>query len=120
VIHHVVLGVSDLEGSAAFYDALLGPLGWRRHLEDDGFIGWGIAKPVFFVSADAAATAQHGLISFSAPGIAAVKDAWEGGLANGGNGIDAPGETRRTGSGSYSAFIADPDGHSIEVTVGSD
>jgi catechol 2,3-dioxygenase-like lactoylglutathione lyase family enzyme len=32
VIHHVVLGVSDLEGSGEFYDSLLAPLGWRRHL----------------------------------------------------------------------------------------
>ena len=120
MIHHVVLGVSDLEGSAAFYDALLAPLGWRRHLEDNGTIGWGIAKPVFFATTDPGATASHGLVSFSAPGIAAVKAAWEGGLAHGGDGIDAPGEARRTGSGSYSAFISDPDGHSVEVTVGTD
>ncbi len=120
MIHHVVLGVSDLEGSAAFYDSLLGPLGWRRHLEADGVVGWGIAKPVFFVSEDEGATATHGLVSFSAPGIAAVKAAWESGLAHGGDGIDGPGEARRTGSGSYSAFLADPDGHSIEVTVGSE
>jgi catechol 2,3-dioxygenase-like lactoylglutathione lyase family enzyme len=120
VIHHVVLGVSDLEGSGEFYDSLLNPLGWRRHLEDNGVVGWGIAKPVFFVTSDSEAVATHGLISFSAPGIAAVKAAWEGGLAHGGSGIDAPGEARRTGSGSYSAFLADPDGHSIEVTVTSD
>lgn len=120
MIHHVVLGVSDLEGSAAFYDSLLAPLGWRRHLEDDGMIGWGIAKPVFFVSEDSRTTAAHGLVSFSAPGIAAVKAAWESGLASGGDGISQPGESRRTGSGSYSAFLADPDGHSIEVTVGSE
>jgi catechol 2,3-dioxygenase-like lactoylglutathione lyase family enzyme len=120
VIHHVVLGVRDLEGSAAFYDSLLSPLGWRRHLEDDGMIGWGIAKPVFFVSEDAKTTAAHGLVSFSAPGIAAVKAAWESGLSSGGDGLAAPGESRRTGSGSFSAFLADPDGHSIEVTVGSE
>ena len=120
MIHHVVLGASDLERSAAFYDALLAPLGWRRHLEDNGTIGWGIAKPVFFATADSTATAAHGLISFSTPGIAAVKAAWEAGLSNGGKGIDAPGEARRLGSGSYSAFLADPDGHTIEVTVGSE
>jgi catechol 2,3-dioxygenase-like lactoylglutathione lyase family enzyme len=120
VIHHVVLGASDLQRSAAFYDALLAPLGWRRHLEDDGMVGWGIAKPVFFVAADSGATAAHGLTSFSAPGIAAVKAAWEAGLSSGGNGLDAPGQARRTGSGSYSAFLADPDGHNIEVTVGSE
>ena len=120
MIHHVVLGVSDLEGSAAFYDSLLSPLGWRRHLEDDGMIGWGIAKPVFFVSEDAKTKPTHGLVCFSAPGIAAVKAAWESGIARGGGEITGPGESRRTGSGSYSAFLADPDGHSIEVTVSSE
>jgi hypothetical protein len=60
------------------------------------------------------------LVSFSAPGIAAVKAAWESGLSSGGDGLAAPGESRRTGSGSFSAFLADPDGHSIEVTVGSE
>jgi catechol 2,3-dioxygenase-like lactoylglutathione lyase family enzyme len=120
VIHHVVVEVADLERSAAFYDALLGPLGWRRHFDQDQTIGWGIAKPVFFVTADAGATPTHGLVCFSAPGIAAVKAAWETGVAHGGNGIDPPGEARRTGSGSYSAFLADPDGHSIEVTVSSE
>jgi catechol 2,3-dioxygenase-like lactoylglutathione lyase family enzyme len=120
VIHHVALGASDLARSAAFYDALLAPLGWRRHLEDDEIIAWGIAKPVFFVSADPAAQATHGLVSFSAPGIAAVKAAWEAGLSHGGEGIDGPGKARRTGSGTYSAFLADPDGHSIEVTVATE
>src|SRR4029077_15997932 len=49
MLHHVLLEVSDLARSASFYDALLAPLGWRRHFEEDGTIGWGIAKPVFFI-----------------------------------------------------------------------
>ena len=51
MLHHVLLEVSDLERSASFYDALLAPLGWRRHFEEDETIGWGIAKPVFFIAA---------------------------------------------------------------------
>ena len=42
--------IGDLDRSAAFYDSMLAPLGWRRHFEQDQTIGWGIAKPVFFVS----------------------------------------------------------------------
>jgi catechol 2,3-dioxygenase-like lactoylglutathione lyase family enzyme len=120
VIHHVVLGVSDLERSGAFYDALLAPLGWRRHYEQDGIIGWGIAKPVFFISAEGAGTPGFGLVSFSALGIAAIKAAWDGGLNAGGKGVSAPGEARRIGSGSYSTFLTDPDGHNVEVTVGAE
>ena len=120
MLHHVVLGVSDLDRSAAFYDALLAPLGWRRHYDQDGMIAWGIAKPVFFVSAGGDVKPGFGLLGFSAPGIAAVKAAWEGGTGAGGEGVSGPGEVKRPGSGSYSAFLTDPDGHSIEVTVGSE
>ncbi len=118
MLHHVLLEVSDLERSASFYDALLAPLGWRRHFEQDGTVGWGIAKPVFFVASHHSATPGFGLLSFSGLGIVAVKAAWEAGVRAGGNGVGQPGERRSCGSGSYSAFLQDPDGYEVEVTVG--
>jgi len=120
MLHHVLLEVSDLERSALFYDALLAPLGWRRHHEEDGTIGWGIAKPVFFVSSHHAPQPGFGLLSFSGLGIVAVKAAWEGGVRGGGETVAEPGERRSQASGSFSAFLKDPDGYEIEVTVGSD
>jgi catechol 2,3-dioxygenase-like lactoylglutathione lyase family enzyme len=109
--------VADLEASSAFYDAFLGPLGWRRHFERDGTVGWGIAQPVFFISADHPPAPGFGLICFSAKGIAAVKAAWEAGVAAGGESMGEPGEAHGHGSGSYSAFLRDPDHYDIEVTV---
>jgi catechol 2,3-dioxygenase-like lactoylglutathione lyase family enzyme len=120
MLHHVLLEVSDLERSAAFYDALLAPLGWRRHFEEDETIGWGIAKPVFFIAAHHEPAAGFGLLSFSALGIVAVKAAWEGGMSAGGTSVADPGERRSHGSGTYSAFLKDPDGYEIEITIGSD
>jgi catechol 2,3-dioxygenase-like lactoylglutathione lyase family enzyme len=120
MLHHVLLEVADLERSASFYDALLSPLGWRRHFEQDGTIGWGIAKPVFFVAAHHPPAPGFGLLSFSGLGIVAVKAAWEGGVGAGGTNVSEPGERRSNGSGSYSAFLKDPDGYEIEVTVSSD
>ncbi len=120
VLHHVLLEVSDLESSGWFYDSMLSPLGWRRHFEGDSMIGWGIAKPVFFVAANHKPAAGFGLISFSAAGIAAVKAAYESGVDAGGSGVAEPGATRGTGSGSYSAFLRDPDGYDLEITVGAD
>jgi catechol 2,3-dioxygenase-like lactoylglutathione lyase family enzyme len=120
VIHHVVIEVSSLERSAAFYDALIAPLGWRRHVNGDEAIGYGIARPVLLITERARACTDGPLISLDAPGIAAVKAAWEGGCANGGRSVMAPGETTGHGSGSYSAYLCDPDGQEIEVTVGSD
>ena len=79
MLHHVLLEVSDLERSASFYDALLAPLGWRRHFEEDGTIGWGIAKPVFFIADHHDPRPGFGLLSFSGLGIVAVKASWEAG-----------------------------------------
>src|SRR5215218_4900468 len=120
MLHHVLLEVSDLDRSAEFYDSMLAPLGWRRHFEEDETIGWGIAKPVFFISAHHPAQPGFGLLCFSGLGIVAVKAAWEAGTAAGGTSVSAPGERRSYGSGSYSAFLTDPDGYEIEVTVNSD
>ena len=120
MLHHVLLGVSDLDRSASFYDALLAPLGWRRHFDEDGTIGWGIAKPVFFIAPRGGAGTNFGMLSFSALGIAAVKAAWEAGASAGGDNLAEPGTTRTAGSGSYSAFLRDPDGYEVEITVGSD
>jgi catechol 2,3-dioxygenase-like lactoylglutathione lyase family enzyme len=120
MLHHVLLEVSDLERSASFYDALLAPLGWRRHFDKDETIGWGIAKPVFFISGRHGPHPGFGLLSFSGLGLVAVKAAWEAGVGAGGASVSEPGERRSHGSGSYSAFLKDPDGYEIEVTVGSD
>jgi catechol 2,3-dioxygenase-like lactoylglutathione lyase family enzyme len=120
VLHHVLLEVADLERSGAFYDALLAPLGWRRHFDDDETIGWGIAKPVFFIAAHHQPRPGFGIVSFSASGIAAVKASWEGAVAAGGTSVNQPGAARGRGSGPYSAFLRDPDGYDVEVTVGAD
>jgi catechol 2,3-dioxygenase-like lactoylglutathione lyase family enzyme len=120
MLHHVLLEVSDLERSGSFYDALLAPLGWRRHFEEDETIGWGIAKPVFFIASHHEPKAGFGLLSFSGLGIVAVKAAWEGGMSAGGTKVSEPGERRSHGSGSYSAFLKDPDGYEIEITIGTD
>ena len=120
MLHHVLLEVSDLKTSASFYDSMLAPLGWRRHFDQDETIGWGIAKPVFFISAHHDPHPGYGLLSVSGLGIVAVKAAYENGINAGGTPVAEPGARRSYGSGSYSAFLKDPDGYEIEITVGSD
>jgi catechol 2,3-dioxygenase-like lactoylglutathione lyase family enzyme len=120
MLHHVLLEVGDLERSASFYDTMLAPLGWRRHFDEDQTIGWGIAKPVFFISSHHDPKPGYGLLSVSGLGIVAVKAAYENGIRAGGTSVAEPGERRSYGSGSYSAFLKDPDGYEIEITVGSD
>ena len=120
MLHHIVLEVSSLQRASEFYDALLSPLGWRRHVNDAGAIGYGISRPVLFITERTGARAEGTLVSLGAPGIAAVKAAWEGGCRVGGSNVAKPGEPGGHGSGPYSAFLRDPDGHDIEITVGTD
>jgi catechol 2,3-dioxygenase-like lactoylglutathione lyase family enzyme len=52
VIDHVGLGVSDLEGSKAFYQQALGPLGYQLLIEREGSAGFGRnAKPDLLLAA---------------------------------------------------------------------
>jgi catechol 2,3-dioxygenase-like lactoylglutathione lyase family enzyme len=118
VIHHVSVAVSDLDASGRFYDAVLGSLGWRRHIENPEVLAWGIVRPVFFASARADAAAGSGHICFAAPGISGVKGAWEGGLREGGVDDGAPGQRPEYGASYYSAYVLDPDGNRVEIAVG--
>jgi catechol 2,3-dioxygenase-like lactoylglutathione lyase family enzyme len=120
VIHHVSVEVSDLERSADFYDALLGPLGWRRLVEASDLVGWGIVRPVFFVSTRHERGSGGGHVCFTAHGIPAVKAAWEAGVEAGGTGDGDPGVRAQYGPNYYSAYLKDPDGYRVEVAVGTE
>ena len=119
MIHHVSVGVAELEPSARFYDSVLGALGWRRHIDNERVVAWGIVRPVFFASAEGAGGDSGGHVCFSASGISAVKAAWEGGVAAGGTDDGAPGPRPEYGGNYYSAYLRDPDGHRIEIAVQS-
>ena len=119
VIHHVILETDDLERSAAFYDAMLAPLGWRRQYDKDGIIGWGIAQARLLRRFPQRAQAR--VRSVQLP-----RQRHRGGQGRVG-GRSARRRHRhpraRRGPqprlGPYSTFLKDPDGYDIEVTVGS-
>ena len=118
MIHHVSLGVSDLARSGRFYDALLGPLGWRRVAQASEAIGYGLLDdPVFVVNQRPRALPGTGHVCFAAAGIPAVKAAWEAGVAAGGRDEGGPGTRPHYRPGHYSAHLSDPDGHRLEVAV---
>ena len=119
MIHHVSVDVSELETSARFYDAVLGSLGWRRHIDNPDVVAWGIVRPVFFASAGRPPGGVGGHVCFDASGIPAVKAAWEGGVGAGGIDDGAPGPRPEYGGNYYSAYLRDPDGNRVEIAVQS-
>lgn len=111
--------VSDLERSGRFYDAVVGALGWRRHIESEDRIGWGIVRPVLYASTGGTPDSTSGHICLASPGISGVKGAWEAGTQNGGTDDGPPGQRPEYGATYYSAYLLDPDGNRIEIAVGA-
>ncbi|MCF1504209.1 VOC family protein [Afifella sp. H1R] len=123
---HVTLGTNDMERAAAFYDAVLAPLGLRqRVVEPDGgpetrcWIAGGQQLPRFYVYAPfdgAPASAGNGtMVAFEAPSHAAVDGAYDAGLASGGVDAGRPGPRLHYGDGYYGAYLRDPDGNKVHI-----
>ncbi|WEF31003.1 VOC family protein [Pseudoduganella chitinolytica] len=119
MIHHLSLGVRDLAASAAFYDGVLGALGFRRVFEDDDAIGYGTADDedilCLKLRADAAAPGPGFHLAFAAAERAAVDAFHAAGLRTGGGDNGAAGLRAQYGPHYYAAFLVDPDGHRIEA-----
>lgn len=123
---HVTVGCRDIERAAAFYDAVLGPLGLqRREVTPDGgspavcWVGPIQPLPRFYVyvpvDGKPASVGNGSMVAFSAPSVAAVDAAYTAGLAANGTDEGAPGPRPRYGAGYYGAYLRDPDGNKIHV-----
>jgi catechol 2,3-dioxygenase-like lactoylglutathione lyase family enzyme len=116
VIDHVGFEVSDLERSAAFYDAVFFALGVRRQLSSAGAVAWGDNHPLFWIVQRGRAPAPgYGHLALKAKGKAAVDAAHEAGLAHGGTDDGAPGPRPQYGPRTYAGYLRDPDGLRLEI-----
>lgn len=123
---HVTLGCSDLERAAAFYDAVLIPLGLqRRVVTPDGgpqaacWILPGHPLPRFYVylpfDRKPASVGNGGMVAFAAPSPATVDAAYAAGLVADGTDEGAPGPRPHYGAGYYGAYLRDPDGNKVHI-----
>jgi catechol 2,3-dioxygenase-like lactoylglutathione lyase family enzyme len=121
MLHHISFGVRDLGLSAAFYDAALGALGFRRVFEDDDAIGYGIEDDkdllCLKLRPDATPPGAGFHMAFAAPSRAAVDAFHAAALRVGGSDNGAPGLRPDYGDYYYAAFLVDPDGHRIEAVI---
>lgn len=119
-ICHVSIGTGDLARAAAFYDAVLAPLGIARIMRHGDAIAWGRAFPEFWVGVPIdgrpAAPGNGTHIAFLATGRARVDAFHAAALAAGGTCEGPPGPRPHYGAPYYGAFVRDPDGHKVEAT----
>ena len=119
MLHHISFGVRDLALSGAFYDAVLGALGFRRVFADATAIGYGLedGKDKFCLKlrSEAHPPGAGSHLAFTAPSRDAVRAFYESALRVGGSDDGAPGLRPHYGPTYYAAFLIDPDGHRIEA-----
>ena len=121
MLHHISLGVTDLNRSAAFYDAALAALGYVRVWTDATAIGYGVAgggdKLAIKLRDGATAPGPGFHLALAAPDRASVDRFHEAALRHGGQDDGAPGLRPHYGPDYYAAFVVDPDGHHVEAVV---
>jgi catechol 2,3-dioxygenase-like lactoylglutathione lyase family enzyme len=121
---HIMLGARDLEVMGAFYDRVLGELGWQRcATHDDGGprgILWrvpGRPLPEFWIQQPwngLPATWGNGTqVSFLAQTRDAVDLAHAAAMACGGSDEGHPGFRPAYGPGYYGAYCRDPEGNKL-------
>jgi catechol 2,3-dioxygenase-like lactoylglutathione lyase family enzyme len=121
MIDHLSLGVADLPRAAAFYDAILSPLGYVRLFTKGCGIGYG--RPgdrdeqfALLVAGDEARVPEVGFhLAFAATSREAVEAFHLAAVSAGGIDEGAPGLRPQYGEGYYAAFIRDVDGYRLEA-----
>jgi catechol 2,3-dioxygenase-like lactoylglutathione lyase family enzyme len=116
MIDHIGFEVTDLAGSARFYDAVFGALGARRLVDSEHAVAYGVTTPrVWIVVRGRSPGPGYGHMALQATGKAAVDAAHAGGLQAGGRDDGPPGFRPQYGEGCYAAYLRDPDGLRVEI-----
>jgi catechol 2,3-dioxygenase-like lactoylglutathione lyase family enzyme len=122
MLHHLSLGVANLERAAAFYDPVLAALGYVRVWSDATAIGYGPVGggdnlAIKLVGAEVAVPGPRFHVAFAAPSRKAVEAFHTEALKHGGRDNGAPGLRPAYGENYYAAFVIDLDGHPIEAVI---
>jgi catechol 2,3-dioxygenase-like lactoylglutathione lyase family enzyme len=116
VLDHLGIQCADLAASAAFYDAALAPLGFRRLMEFDIAIGYGADKPDFWIGVfDSGEGFRESHIAFQAADRAAVDAFFAAAVATGAEVLHEPRMHPEYHDKYYGAFVRDPDGNNVEA-----
>jgi len=119
MIDHLGIQCTDVATSAAFYDAVLAPLGAKRLMEPhDQVIGYGIPPaPDFWLGplSENHTGWREDHIAFAAADRAAVRAFFDAAVATGAEVLHEPREFPEYHPGYYGAFVRDPDGNNVEA-----
>jgi catechol 2,3-dioxygenase-like lactoylglutathione lyase family enzyme len=117
MLDHLSIQCADVAASAAFYDAVLGPLGGARIMDLGDVIGYGIApKPDFWIAPrNTGEGFRESHIAFTAVDRSAVHAFFDAGVASGAEVLHPPKVWPEYHPHYYGAFLRDPDGNNVEA-----
>jgi catechol 2,3-dioxygenase-like lactoylglutathione lyase family enzyme len=119
MISHLSLGVADLERARAFYEAVLGPLGYATVWTSPRGVGFGRPggpdKLALFAAPDAGPPGGGFHLAFEAPSREAVIAFHAAAIAAGATDAGPPGLRPHYGETYFAAFVVDPDGYKLEA-----
>ncbi|WP_326691281.1 MULTISPECIES: VOC family protein [unclassified Streptomyces] len=116
MLDHIAIQVRDVAASAAFYDAVLAPLGGERKKQFGQNVSFGVTgHPLWLVPTSDRAPAREVHIAFAAADRATVDAFYAAALEAGAEGLHAPRLWPEYHEAYYGAFVRDPDGNNIEA-----
>jgi catechol 2,3-dioxygenase-like lactoylglutathione lyase family enzyme len=117
VIDHLSIQCVDVAASAAFYDAVLAPLGFGRVIDFGEVVGFGAPPvPMFWIAPRRTGEGfceSH--IAFAAPDRASVHAFFEAARGVRAEVLHAPQVWPQYDPDYYGAFVRDPDGNNVEA-----
>ena len=121
MLDHVSIQCDDPVASAAFYDAVLSPLGVGRIMEFGPVVGYGAAgKPDFWIGPTATPGAAREVhLAFAAAGRDAVRAFFEAARSHGAEVLHEPRVWPEYHPDYFGAFVRDPDGNNVEAVCHS-
>jgi catechol 2,3-dioxygenase-like lactoylglutathione lyase family enzyme len=122
MLHHLSFAVANLDQSAAFYDAVLAPLGYVRVWADDTAVGYGLpgSDDQFAIklrSGEIVVPGDGFHVAFAATSQKAVTTFHRAALEHGGKDNGGAGLHPEYGAHYFAAFVFDPDGYRIEAVI---
>ena len=121
MLDHLSIQCSDPAASAAFYDAVLAPLGGARVMEFGPVIGYGVPPmPDFWIGPNQTGEGfKESHIAFSAPDREAVRAFYAAATSAGAAALHEPRMFPEYHPNYYGAFVRDPDGNNVEAVCHS-
>lgn len=120
MIDHFGINCADWTKSKAFYDKVLGTLGYTRQMDFDVAIGYGVeGKPDFWIAdmnaGEASGPNRETHIAFHAADPGAVQAFYDAAIGAGAESLHAPRLWPEYHPGYFGAFVRDPDGNNVEA-----